>query len=302
MQPIFSTVRSRPVTPTTPTNWYGTHVSVPALSHHTNLVFQLHSPSLRPHLHHRPTPNIASLPQCTPTVHLKLDLSILLAFARRCTFCFLPSPGPHVLHVEMSCASVLVVLVSLLSLSLLPTSLADSDCSCARGEYNCNCGTCNCDNNGYGYCSGDCGWGGGTVAGVVIACIVGVGIILCLLSLCYRRRYYNYGGRTTYGTGTTATIVNTGVPMQAQPVGGYGSPMQAIPVQYAQQYPAGGSQPAYNPYGATYAQNPVGAGQPITDPSLPASQPPAYTAYPSAPANDITYPSKPSQYEGERAI
>ena len=94
---------------------------------------------------------------------------------------------------------------------------------------------------------------------------MGIGLLLCLMSLCYRRRYYNTAGRTTYSTGgPTAVITNTSVPMQAVPVGGYGGsqPMQAIPVQYAQ-YPSPSQPAAYNPYGSTYAQTPVGGGQPI---------------------------------------
>ena len=197
----------------------------------------------------------------------------------------------------MSRASVLAVLVSLFSLSLLPTSFAQeycpNDCQNGYGNAYCDCGNC-----------GGCGTTAGTVAGIIIAVIVGIGILLCVLSLCYRRRYYNYAGRTTYGTGQTITMTSSAVPMQAVPVGGYYSPqqpMQAIPIQYAQ-YPAPG-QPAYNPYGATYAQTPMGGGQPIGNHSPPAaSQPPAYSTYPSAPSNDIEYPSKPTPYDGERAI
>ena len=213
------------------------------------------------------------------------------------------------LRASSSRSTVVLVLLSLVSLSLLPGSLADSYCpeQCQNSHNNerCSCGTCRCDDNNYAYCSDSlCG---GAVAGIVVGVIAAVAIVLCLLSLCYRRRYYNnnYAG-STYATG--ARTITTGVPMQAVPVGGYGNaqPMQAIPVQYGQYpQPDYGGQPVYNPYGTTYAQTPVGGGMPIEQSGPPPAYAPQSTA-PTAPdgetRGEITYPSKPSQYSGERAL
>jgi len=190
-------------------------------------------------------------------------------------------------------SATLAALLSLLCLSLFPSSLAGdycSDSSSCSGEY-CSCGTCYCHGNGHASCE-DCGLSGGGIAGIVIGIIVLVAVVLCLLSLCYRHRYVqDYTGQT-YATTVTA------MPMSS--IGGYPSPrpMQAIPVQYAQQYP---QQPTPNQYGAaTYTQTPVGAGQPVA-----ASQPPAYTDYPTTAGGEgqppITYPYKGEQYSGERA-
>ena len=208
-------------------------------------------------------------------------------------------------------SSVLSLLSFLSLLSSASAQTCDPNGNCFYNDCSCSC---YCDRFNNAYCGG-CGTSGGTIAGIVIAVIFAIAIILCLLSLCYRRRYYqnNYAGRT-YGSGAgVPATVTTAVPMQAMAVGGYGSqqPMQAIPVQYAQ-YPASPGQPAYNPYGAaTYAQTPVGGGQPINTGGQQypgsASQPPAYTAYPSAPSGEgqpapIEYPSKQREYDGERAI
>jgi len=197
----------------------------------------------------------------------------------------------------------LVVLLSVLSLSLLPSSLAGDYCDYSGGcggDY-CSCGTCRCHGNGYSTCDG-CGTTGGAIAGIVVAVFIAVAIALCLLSLCYRRRYAQRYAGQTYNTG----VVTTAIPMQAMPVGyPQQQPMQAIPVQYAQYQPQQYGQP-YGQYGApAYAQTPMGGGQPIHA-SPPASHPPAYTTYPSAPGGEGqphgSYPSTAGEYSGERAI
>jgi len=141
----------------------------------------------------------------------------------------------------------MLLLLAIICLSGIQQVSAGSTCDpygpCS-GEY-CDSGyNCYCDYAGGASCS----YQGGTVAGIVIAVIIGVCIIGCIIAACAqrRRRYAQAAYAANYQPRPVVTMTSYAAqPMYAtSPIYAQQSPMAAIPIQYA--YPPQQQQQGYN--------------------------------------------------------
>jgi len=165
-------------------------------------------------------------------------------------------------------------------ISVSAVNYCDANSPC-YGEYCSSSYDCVCNYDGGNYYYASCNYQGGAIAGIVIACVIGVCLICCLLAWWgQRRRRYMQGAyiNNSAQQPTTMTAVYATSPVYAQAV-----PMQAIPVSYAQGYPHPQQQ----------LQSPSQQQQYTYQPQTQSAPPPSYAP------NDIPPVTKPQPYEYE---